>query len=284
MKNIKIGCIIQARSGSSRLPNKIHMPFPLNGEISNLEWVVRRVEKSQRINEVIIATTTLTADDGVEKLATKLAIPIYRGSVENVLSRFFGAAQANKLDVIVRVTGDCPGIDPQVIDELIAKHIREGNDYTSNTLNRSYPHGLDAEVFNFSVLEEAYFNVTEDFEKEHVTPYVYKTHADKFKIGQMILNENHSSIRFTLDTYEDYLAIAAFYDLYPDGQFNCATIIETYLNKPWLFFINKHIEQKKQYLSIEEEYEETLEWTKKQDLFRMIKFLEGAKNEIINFY
>lgn len=172
---MKIGCIIQARMGSSRLPNKVLMKFPYDGEKSNLQWIIERANKTKKIDQIILATTLDSVDDPIEKLATKNGIVCFRGDVNNVLSRYYLAAKENSLDVIVRITGDCPCIDPMVIDEVIRGFLKADNDYCSNTLCRSYPHGLDVEVFSFVALRQAFHSATEEFEKEHVTPYIYKT-------------------------------------------------------------------------------------------------------------
>lgn len=278
---MKIGCIIQARSGSSRLPNKVLLPLPNNGEKSVLEWVVERVKNSKLIEEIIIATTDNAKDDKIVALSQKMDILCYRGSENHVLSRYFEAAKANNLDIIVRITSDCPCIDWQIIDQLITNHIENDNDYTSNTLVRSFPHGLDAEVFNFEVLKEANECATLQSEYEHVTPYIYKTKAEKFKIQSVEAKakERNPNIRVTLDTKEDYLALCALFHEYSNTVFTCQDIIETYQLLPWLSHINSNIHQKKVCSSIEEELDEIVKLGKKQDLHRMVSFLEGVKKD-----
>ncbi len=147
---------------------------------------------------------------------------------------------------------------------------------------RSYPHGLDVEVFNFQTLQEAFENATEDMEKEHVTPYIYKTRGASYQISQVVLPEDYSHIRVTLDTYEDYLMIAAIYDMYPDGNFKLDDIIDLFKMKPWLAYINSGVEQKKQFSSVKEELVEIVQWAKKQDLHRAANYIEGELNELEN--
>lgn len=278
---MKIGCIIQARMTSSRVPGKVARFLPFESGITVLEQVIRRVKKSKMINKIIIATTINKADDEIIKIADKEQVDFYRGSEENVLSRYYLAAKESKLDIIVRITSDCPCIDWRIIDELIQKHIKEKNDYTSNALKRSFPHGLDAEVINFEVLEEAYNNAEEKFEIEHVTPYIYKSHSEKFKIGilEAVDELKAPDIRITLDTKEDYILLCAVYDfLYMKNRdFRARDIIKLFNEKKWLYDINNNIEQKKVCKNLEEEIEEAIRLLDKQDL-------DGAKNYLKEQY
>ena len=170
MKNI--GAIIQARISSTRLPKKVLKDLPYASGITCLEQVIRRLKKSRRLNDIIIATTKEKEDNEIINIVKKEDIKYFRGSKENVLSRYYFAAKENDIDIIVRVTSDCPCIDVDILDLAIDDHINKVADYTSNALVRTYPHGLDVEVFNFNVLEKAYKNATKDYEKEHVTPYI----------------------------------------------------------------------------------------------------------------
>ncbi|OQY09323.1 MAG: acylneuraminate cytidylyltransferase [Fusobacteriia bacterium 4572_132] len=276
MKNI--GCIIQARSGSTRLPKKVLMKLPYNSEKTVLEQVINRVQKSNKINDIVLATTNAKEDDIIENIGEKLGVKIYRGAEKNVLKRFYNAAKNNKLDIIIRITSDCPVIDWEILDELIKKHIQDNNDYTSNVLERTYPHGMDAEIFNFSVLEDAFLNSTEQYEKEHVTPYIYKTHPKKFKIGVLKSNYDNdiSRLRITLDTQEDYTLICTIYDyLYNEKKiFKTDDIIKLFKEKPWIFNINKKVNQKRVCANLEEEITEALALLEKQDLNKAKKYLE----------
>lgn len=278
----KIGVIIQARSGSKRLPNKIHLPLPKHGNVSVLENVVNRCRQSELIDEIILATTTNKSDDSVEKLGEKMNVSVYRGEEDNVLSRYYYAAKKYDIDTIVRITGDCPFIDYRVIDRLIEEHKKNGNDYTSNTLERTFPHGMDTEVFNHSVLSTAFEEATKQHEREHVTPFIYKTNPENYQIQQISREEDSSNIRITLDTEEDYMALCALYDQFERDDFSCEDIIAIYKERDWLFSINNNIEQKQQYTNFEEELTATLAWCKKQDLYRMSSYLEEVLNEIIN--
>jgi spore coat polysaccharide biosynthesis protein SpsF len=173
MKNI--GAIIQARISSTRLPGKILKELPYGSGIIVLEQVVNRLKKSKKLNDIIIATTTEKIDDEITTIAKKEEVKFFKGSKENVLSRYYLTAKENNLDIIVRVTSDCPCIDADITDLTIDDHINKMADYTTNSLVRTYPHGLDVEVFNFDALEKSYKNATKDYEKEHVTPYINLT-------------------------------------------------------------------------------------------------------------
>jgi spore coat polysaccharide biosynthesis protein SpsF len=182
----------------------------------------------------------------------------------------------NSLDVVVRITSDCPCADANVIDEIIKKHIDSDADYTSNTLTRGFPRGIDAEVINFSVLEKAYENATDKFEKEHVTPFIYKTHPEDFKIVQYETKNDNSDIRITLDTPQDYALLCSVYDnLYDKNEFfSLEDIIELFNNKPYLKDINSEITQKKVCNSLKEELAEVINLCKKQDLDRAKQYIE----------
>lgn len=270
---MKIGCIIQARYGSTRLPGKVLLPLPMGDRTSVLEQVVKRVKAVDSIDEVIVATSDLQADDKIIEECNKIGVKYYRGPEKNVLKRFYDAAKENNLDVIIRITSDCPCLDYEVIEQVIQLYLKGDNDYASNSIVRSYPHGMDTEVFSFKVLEDAYNNASDDFEKEHVTPYIYKVHKDKYNIAVLKNINDYSDIRITLDTYDDYLAIAAVYD-YLGEDFLLTDIIKIYDEKPWLYKINSNIIQKKIFDSIEDEVKEAIDILDKQDLNESVNILK----------
>ena len=257
MKNI--AAIIQARTSSTRLPGKVLKELPCNSGITCLEQVIRRLKKSKKLNNIIIATTKDKEDNEIIDIAKKENVKYFRGSKENVLSRYYFAAKENNIDLIVRITSDCPCIDAGIIDLTIDDHIDKMSDYTTNCLVRTYPHGLDVEVFNFNALEKAYKNATKDYEKEHVTPCINRN-PQKFKINIAKAPKELyvPDIRITLDTEEDYALLCAVYDyLYPKNKyFNAYDIVNLFNEKPWLKLINKKIIQKKIFNTLEEELEE----------------------------
>ena len=246
---MKIGAIIQARSSSSRLPKKVLKPLPFGSDICVLQQVIRRVLKSELLDEVIVATSTNEEDLDIVDVAKKENVPYYCGSLDNVLERYYNAAVLNDLDVIVRITSDCPCMDSDVIDKIIQNHFDLNADYTSNSLKESFPRGIDVEVINFNVLKRAYFEASENYEKEHVTPFIYKSRPDEFKINLYVQNDDNSDIRITLDTPQDYTLLCCVYDnLYDDDNyFSLNDVLELFDKKPWMKSINKEIIQKKRY-------------------------------------
>ncbi|MDQ7822512.1 MAG: glycosyltransferase family protein [Candidatus Eremiobacteraeota bacterium] len=271
------GIIIQARALSSRCPGKIFRYLPDGSGITVLEQVIRRVKRVKGAKVIIVATSCRQEDDEVIRLVQNENVLSFRGSEEHVLSRFYLAASSCELTDIIRITADCPCIDPMIIDELIQNHVRRGMDYTSNTLKRTFPRGLDAEVISFSALEKAYKNASEDFEQEHVTPYIYRSHPEQFHVMNLEAEGriNNPSIRVTLDTEEDYALLCAVYDyLYDEATlFRTADIIDLFEKKPWLSLINKRINQKSLTSSIEEEYKEALDLMERNGLKKARKFI-----------
>lgn len=277
---MNIGVIIQARTTSTRLPEKVLLPLP-KADKSVLECVIDRASNSKFLTHTIVATTTDKSDDLIANLCESISVPCYRGQLEDVLSRYYFTAKEYNLDIIVRITSDCPLIDGAVIDSIIDQHIKEGNDYTSNVLQRTYPHGMDTEVMNFSALEKAYINATESFEREHVTPYINRTNADKFKIGHNLLSDNYSNIRVTLDNKEDYTLLSLVYDfLYDkDDYFTNSDVINLFLDKPYLAAINANVTQKKVYDSLKEELEASVKVLRLQELNRAADFIVRSIDE-----
>lgn len=278
---MKIGAIIQARTSSTRLPKKVLKMLPYDSNITVLQQVIKRAKKSQLINEIIIATTTDAEDEQIIKYAEKEDVKWFKGSRENVLERYYLAAKESKIDQIVRITSDCPCIDWNIIDNSIKKHIEESSDYTSNSLERTFPHGLDIEVMLFDVLKEAFTKATDNYEKEHVTPYIYRTAKDKFKISSLRASKDLDApdIRITLDTEEDYILLCAVYDyLYEKNQyFDAYDIVSLFNKKPWLKAINGKVLQKKLPGTVEEELEEAKKLLSYQELNRVVKILESWK-------
>ena len=275
---MKITAIIQARSTSSRLPNKILLPLPFGGDVTVLEQVVRRVKCSERIDDVIIATTINESDEKIVALCQEKGISYFRGSEDNVLERYFLAAKNAQTDYIVRITSDCPCIDPQVIDKVIDNHFENKADFTSNATLRTFPYGIDLSIFSFKLLEEAYENAVHTYEKEHVTTYFYKTYPDKFRLNVVSATEDMyaPNIRVTLDTPEDYTLLCAVYDfLYRENElFSIYDIIQLFENKGWLKEINTNVRQKLVHNNLESELEEVKKYCKLQDLERAYNYLQ----------
>jgi spore coat polysaccharide biosynthesis protein SpsF len=239
---MKTVAIIQARMNSSRLPGKILLD--LQGR-SVLARVTQRVGLCHQLDEIIIATTESPADDPVVQAATELGLRSYRGSEQDVLSRYHGAALMAGAHTIVRITADCPLFDGRLLERMIGTFRRtEGIDYMSNTLLRCYPRGLDAEIFTRQALESAQAGAKEPFQREHVTPYFYQN-PDLFKLMAFSEGPDLSGHRWTLDTAEDWDLISRIYASLTDRElFHTEDVLALFENHPDWMTINSHIHQK----------------------------------------
>ncbi|MBT7445677.1 MAG: glycosyltransferase family protein [Methylococcales bacterium] len=201
---MRVVVIIQARMTSSRLPGKVMMD--LSGE-AVLSYMLKRVQKAALVDDIVVATTTNQTDDDVVNLCEALDVRVYRGSEPDVLGRFYLAASEAKAEVVVRLTADCPMIDPAIIDEVISVFSEGGCDYASNTVIRTYPDGLDVEVMSIQALKKAHENAVDDRLREHVTPYINgKLPAlgdGGFKKKDIVFKADFAHIRWTLDTKDD---------------------------------------------------------------------------------
>lgn len=202
---MKVVAITQARIGSSRLPEKILKE--INGQ-SLLEIHLNRLKDAKTLSKIIVATTH---EDGVQSIidiANKVKLAVFQGSLNDVLDRFYQAVKNENVDWVVRVTSDCPLIDPKLIDEVVEYAIQSGADYVCNVLTQSYPDGQDVEVFRFSALKDAWENAELPSEREHVTPYIRKLKNDKGKLVYDVrdypCSENYSEIRMTVDELRDF--------------------------------------------------------------------------------
>lgn len=236
--------IIQARMGSTRLPGKVLKPL---GGRSVLSQVIRRVGACPGLTEVVVATTTHAEDDAIVAESERCGVETFRGDRDDVLSRYYLAAKAHEASLVVRVTSDCPLFDPTLLGAMLAAyHAGEAPDYLSNTLERRYPRGLDAEIFTFAALERAHREATKPYEREHVTPHLYQ-HPERFSVRQYAPGgEDHSALRWTLDTPEDFTFLSAVYDvLGPDGaSFTTQDVLALLAERPELIALNSHVRQK----------------------------------------
>ena len=275
---MKTGAIIQARMSSKRLPGKVLKELPYGSGISSLEQIVFRLKQVENIHEVIIATSNHKEDKAIVEMADSKGINVFTGSLNNVLERFYLAAESVNLDHVVRITGDCPCIDPIIIEGIIRRHLKQNADFTTTgALKRTFPIGIDTAVIKMEALEEAYKNANKNYEKEHVTPYIYKSHPEKFKILSIEAPEEFAdpTLRITVDTPEDYNFICSIYDvLYPKNKFfGLSDIFRLMEQKPWLREINQQSQHKKIHTSLESELNEVIEYCEKQDLKRVILFI-----------
>lgn len=213
---MKTVLIIQARMKSSRLPGKVLLPLR---DKPMLEWVIERASKSQVIDCCMVATTTDPADDPIQTWCDGHGVLIYRGSHFDVLDRYYQAALSAGADVIIRVTADCPLIDPALIDELFAFYRKEEADFAANRLpppwHRTYPIGLDAEIVSMPMLEKAWNEASEKYEREHVMPWFYDT-PGRCKVSIMDDPEDYGQHRWTVDTPEDYQMMKLLFEKLDD--------------------------------------------------------------------
>jgi spore coat polysaccharide biosynthesis protein SpsF len=209
--------------------------------------VANRLSYAKMIDKIIIATTTLPKDDQVEQFCKVNGISFFRGSSNDVLSRYYEAAKIYNAEIVIRVTSDCPVIDPYIIDAMLTQFINEDHiDYLSNSIRRTFPRGLDAEIFTFSALEKTYNEAKLDYEHEHVTPYIYNN-PDKFIIKNYANDTDFSFHRWTVDTEEDFKLIETIYNsLYKPGNiFLFKDILQLLERRPELTKLNQDIKQKK---------------------------------------
>jgi len=245
---MKTVAIIQARMGATRLPGKVLKP--LCGE-PVLAHVVRRVKAASRLDAAVVATTVSPGDDVVAAACPALGAGCFRGSEQDVLSRYYGAAQMAGADIIVRITADCPLYDPMLLDRMLASFVMPDAtgsvpDCMSNVIERCFPRGLDTEIVTFAALERTHREATQTYEREHVIPYIYQ-HPDRFRLRSYTEEPNLSEHRWTLDTPEDWELIEAIYhELHrADRLFTTDDVLNLLKKRPELTKINAHVEQKK---------------------------------------
>lgn len=242
---MKIGAIIQARMGSTRLSGKVMKD--LHGK-SVLSHVIDRIRQSNFIEVIVVATTEHDRDDIIETEAIQCGAHVFRGSEDDVLSRYYDSAKQSNIDIIVRITSDCPVIDPYIIDDMISFYLEGKYELVTNAgsdpAQRTYPRGLDTEVFSFEALENAFIHAKEKYQCEHVTPYIYEHSHQIYYFKNEV---DYSEHRWTLDTVEDFQLINEIYSRLYKGKhdFYLSEIIEIFKQEPNLLSINAHIEQKK---------------------------------------
>lgn len=241
--------IIQARMGSTRLPGKVLKPL---AGIPMLEHVIRRAQAAPGVDEVCIATTTHERDTPLVEMSHRFGASTFRGSEDDVLSRYAGAATATLAELVVRVTSDCPLYDPALLGEMLAAYHAQGGagrfDHYSNSVVRTYPRGLDTEIFPAAVLYEVNATATEPMAREHVTWFIYRN-PERYRLGHHVQpgGRDHSGLRWTVDTPEDYeFASSVYSNLYKKNPlFGFAEVLDLVTRHPELTAINAHVEQKK---------------------------------------
>ncbi|MBK8471588.1 MAG: glycosyltransferase family protein [Sphingobacteriales bacterium] len=238
----RIAIITQARTTSTRLPAKVLLTA---AHQTMLAYHINRAQQSGY--PVLVATTTNYTDQAIADFCAQYQIACYRGSEQHVLSRYYECALQHQVDIVVRVTSDCPLIDGSLIAQGIDQFLAMNNSYAyvSNGVVRSFPRGFDLEVFSFQYLEEAYQNATLASDIEHVTPYIHQNRSGKTIFSHLCHTEDKSQYRITLDTPEDYELLRLLIEQYSAHTLNYAQIIKLLDEHPELVAINAHIEQKK---------------------------------------
>lgn len=206
---MKTAIFLQARLTSNRFPNKI---LSIINGASVIEILIKKLKKVKNVNKIIVIIPNNKKNDTLYKKLSKSNVLIYRGSEFNVLKRFYFAAKKFNVKNIIRITGDCPLIDIEIVNKLILKYFSKKYDYATNTLPPTFPDGLDVEIFSFKALEESWYKAKSSYQKEHVTPYIRQ--IKKFKKFNMLNKTNQKKIRLTLDWKEDLILLKKIFNYF----------------------------------------------------------------------
>jgi len=239
----RVVAIIQAHMGSTRLRGKVLLD--LAGE-PMLARVVSRTRRAKTLDEVVVATTVQPADEASVRLCSERGWFCFRGSEEDVLDRYYRAAVAYKVDVVVRITSDCPLIEPEVVDRVVREFLERQPevDYACNTLpRRTFPRGLDTEVMRFDVLEQAWRKDDNPAWREHVTPYI-RRNPDLFRMHGIMNKVDYSYMRWTVDTPKDLAFARCIYNHFGHDRFSWREVLAVLEEHPEWLKINQHVQQK----------------------------------------
>jgi spore coat polysaccharide biosynthesis protein SpsF len=239
-KHPKVVGIIQARMGSTRLPGKV--VADIHGR-PMLWYVVQRTRAAETLDEVVVATTTEPADNVIVAFCREHKVGCFRGSEQDVLDRYYQAARKHDAEAVVRITSDCPLIDPEVIDRTVRAFLDKQPDYASNSVVRTYPRGLDTEVMTFRALELAWHEARHPYQRAHVTPYIYENQG-QFKILSVTGDQDHSAYRWTVDTPEDLAFVRAVYARCEGEGSLLSDVMRLLEREPELVEINRSVAQK----------------------------------------
>ena len=236
-KKNKVLAIIQARYSASRFPGKV---LKIINKKTLLEILIKRLSKSKYISKIIVACSLNDKDSKIIDICKKLKIDYFAGSENNVLDRFYKSAKKSKIKNIVRITGDCPLIDSEIVDIVIKNFFLNKVDYASNTNPPTFPDGLDVEIFKFNALKNAYFNAKNNHEREHVTPYIIKN--KKFKKFNLKNSQDISWLRLTLDEERDFQVIKKIVRNFKNNlYFNLNDIFNLYKKNKNIFLLNSNL-------------------------------------------
>jgi len=240
-----IGCIIQARMGSSRLPKKVLIQIDNKNPL--LYFVLEQLKFSKFLDKIVVATTNLNEDNAIVKFLENQNVEFFRGSSDDVLDRYYQCAKEFSFSTIVRVTSDNPLIDPTIVDKIITKFQSDKFDYVSNTINRTYPYGTEVEVFSFKTIEEIWKNSEKPSEREHVTPYIFNN-IEKFQTYNVENTENLSHLRWTVDRETDLQLVKSIISKITKRPILMNDILELIKKDKKLIEINKNNVPDKGYL------------------------------------
>lgn len=239
----KIGAVVQARMGSSRLSGKVLKQ--LSGK-PMLEWIILRLKKAKALDVIIVATTSEEKDNSIEELCKKLDINCFRGSEHDVLDRYYQATQKYDLTHVLRITADCPFTDPGIVDDVIHAFLNSDihPDFAANNFIRKYPRGIDVAMMSSQALKHAWTEAKQDYERVHVTPYI-RHNPEKFRLLSIEGDKEYGELRWTVDTEEDFQFAEEIYNrLQLPEQFSWKDVLNIIHKEPQLSEINSHIRQK----------------------------------------
>ena len=245
-----IGCIVQARMGSSRLPGKVLKKMDEKNTV--LDYVINQLHECKNIEKIIIATTELQEDNIICEYLSSKQIEFFRGSSEDVLDRYFQCAKKFSIDTIVRITADNPLIDPQIVDTIIDEYKKRKCDFITNTINRTFPYGTEVEIFSYDTLEKAWKKAKKPSEKEHVTIFI-KDPKNGFNLENITNVENFSNLRYTVDKKEDLVLVKEIVKNIHNRPILLQDIIELYRRKSKIFEINRNVKHDGYLSSIEKD-------------------------------
>ncbi|MGO9366037.1 MAG: cytidylyltransferase domain-containing protein [Terriglobales bacterium] len=232
--------IVQARMGSTRLPRKVLAD--IQGH-PMLWYVIHRARAATTVDEVVVATTTQSRDQAIVDFCRENGVSCFRGREEDVLDRYYQAALEREADVVVRITSDCPLIDPSIIDKVVRSFLLGQCDYASNVMVRTYPRGLDTEVMTLRALEQAWINAGEPYQRVHVTPYIYEN-PSTFRLLSVTGDGDYSQYRWTVDTEQDLELVRAVYTRLKGRECYLDDVLKLMDREPGLADINRAIAQK----------------------------------------
>lgn len=238
---MKVVAIIQARMGSTRLPGKVMKDL---GGATVLARVVNRTRRAKLLDQVVVATSTAPGDDVIVEECRRLGVPWFRGDEQDVLDRYYQCARQFEADAVVRITSDCPLIDPELIDATVQRFLEEKPDYATNGLPVSFPRGLDVEVLSAEALGRAWREAQQPYERVHVTPYFYEKQG-RFRVASISAARDFGDQRWTLDTAEDFELIRAIYHQFGNhDEMRWQDVLKLLEREPELLALNAHVRQK----------------------------------------